>query len=245
MRSTRRNRGAIETMHRRTFLSAGAMTLCPPLLPVWGEKEQNAAEYYRKAFGLVPELTQAENELVESLPATPFSSTGWNLVKRSQSALRELTRAAALEDCDWGSDYFAKFLDSDTLPISKVSQLTRLVCLRASYSFQQNNSSAAIDDLATAIKIGRHIGRRGPWMATILQFSIENLAIDVAAAHLPQQNEKALKALAVRLQTLPKSSTLNEAMQGEKEFLLQSIRQNYQNKTSKEAFELLRKDLCL
>jgi hypothetical protein len=153
-----------------------------------------------------------------------------------------MTRGVALKDCDWGGDFFATFLDDKTFPILKIAHLGKLACLRASYSFQKKENLAGIADLAAAVKMARHIGKRGPLMATVIQFAIEHSAIDVAAAYLPQQNARTRKALAACLEPLPKSSVLSAAMQGEKEFVLQYVRPQYQNKSSKEAFECLRKD---
>jgi hypothetical protein len=229
-------------MDRRVFLSAGILALSYPLSHASAEEDRNAAEYYRKAFLLLPELTEAEKELIESLPAAPLNAISIDLIKRSEPALREMTRGAALKDCDWGVDYFAKILDEDTMPVMKIRRLSRLACLRASYSFQKREGLTAIADLAAVVKMGRHIGRQGPWIATLYQFSIEHSAVDVAAAQLPQQNAKTVKALAACLEALPRGGTLRESTQGEKEFLLQYIRPKFQNKSSKEAFELLPKE---
>ncbi len=228
-------------MNRRTFLSAGAIALGTTWSPVWADEDTNAVQHYRKAVLLLPKLTEAEDQLIESLPAAPFNVMGLDLIRRSEAALREMTRGAALKDCDWGVDYFAKFLDLDMFPMVKISRLARLACLRARYCFHQNESLSAIADLGATLRMARHISRRGPWMATIVQLAIELSVIDVAAAHLPQQNAKTVRALAASLEALPKSCSLSESTRGEKEFLLQSIRPQYENKNSQEALKLLRK----
>jgi hypothetical protein len=236
-------------MDRRTFLSAGTVALCSPLHLVRADNGANAAEHYRKAFSLVPEidrlrwleLYEAENNLFDGLPAAPVNPTGLELLKRSDSALREMARGAALKECDWGEDFFANFLDENTFPMVKVSKLGKLACLRASYSFQNGQSSAAIRDVDDAVKMAHDIGGRGPFMATLMQFSIENSAIDVVAAYLPRQNAKILKLTSAFLEAWKQQMRpLSEAMQGEKAFLLQHERPQYLKKSPKEAFELLR-----
>jgi hypothetical protein len=235
-------------MDRRTFLTAGTVALCRTLSRAWADEDANAAEHYRKAFSLVPEvdalrspeLYEAENQLLDGLPAAPINAIGLDLIKRSEPALREMAHGSALKNCDWGADYFAKFLDTDFFSWMKVRQFAKLACLRASYSFQQKESPRAVADLAAAVKMGRHVGRRGPFMATLVQFAIENSAIDVAAAYLPRRNAEMLKAIAARVKAWMQTSPLSEAMQGEKAFLLQYMRPRFLNKSSKEAFELVR-----
>src|SRR5262249_20143016 len=144
----------------------------------------------------------------------------------------------ALKDCDWGLD-FGKGVDPVMTLCMKGRQLTKLAFLRASYSFQKKEAVAAVADLASGVKTGRHIGRNGPFIATLFQFAIDNSAIDVAAAYLPQ-NAKTLKALGACVEAWQRTSPLGQAMQGEKAFLLQCMRPQLRNKSSKEAFELLR-----
>jgi hypothetical protein len=180
-------------MDRRTFITAGTVALCSPLSRVWADKDANAAEHYRKAFPLIPkkdalralELYEAENQLLDALPAAPINAIGLDLIKRSEPALRELTQGAALKNCDWGANYFAEAPQMDLMMGAR--QVAKLACLRASYSFQQKQSRPAIADLAACVKMGRDVGRRGPFIATLVQFAIENSAIDVTAAYLPQQ----------------------------------------------------------
>jgi hypothetical protein len=195
-------------MDRRTFLSAGTLALCSPLSRAWADKDGNAAEHYRKAFLLIPkndplratdplralELYEAENQLLDGLPAAPINAVGLDLIKRSEPALRELSQGAALKNCDWGANYFAEAPQMELMMGAR--QLAKLACLRASYSFQQKQSRTAIADLAASVKMGRDLGRRGPFIATLVQLAIENSAIDLAAHHLPRQNAKMLKAIA-------------------------------------------------
>ena len=232
-------------MDRRTFLSAGTVALGSPLSRVWADKDAaNAAEHYRKAFSLVPEanafrspeLHEAENQLLNGLPAAPFHPTGLDLLKRNESALREMARGAELKECEWGN---ASFLDDETFPILQLSQLGKLSCLRASYSFQKGDSHAAIGDVEAVVKTARHIGSRGAFMPTVVQIAMENSAIDVTAAYLPQQNAGVLKTIAVDVEAWRHTLPLSKAMQGEKAFLLQYMRPRLLNKSSNEAFELL------
>src|SRR5207245_7712280 len=139
------------------------------------------------------------------------------------------------KECDWNV-YVTKFVDTQLSDMMNSRKLARLTCLRACYSFQQKEGLAAIADLTAVVKMGRHLCKKGPFIATLVQLAIENSAIDVAAAYLPQQNAETLKAVARSLEALPKAPPLGEAIQGEKDFLLQYIRPQYQGKSSKEAF---------
>jgi hypothetical protein len=176
-------------MDRRNLLSAGTVALVNAFSVARAEKEANAASCYRKAFLLLPELSEAEEQLIESVPAVRLNALGLELVKRSEAALQEMARGNAFEHCDWGADYFGNFFSHmDSMMSGR--QIARLACLRATYSFQKKENVAAIADLAAVIKLGRHIGSRGPFVATLVQFAIEHSAIDVAAAFLPQQNRR-------------------------------------------------------
>src|SRR5260370_23912635 len=94
------------------------------------------------------------------------------------------------------------------------------------------------------LRMARPIGRRGPWVAMLVRVAIGLSVSDAAAAYLPQQNAKTLKVLAACLEAVPRSSPLTGATQGEKEWILQYVRPQYQNKSVKEAIELLRKDFA-
>jgi hypothetical protein len=186
-------------------------------------------------------LTEEENQLLDSLPAAPFNDVGSRLIERCERALGAMTRAAALEKCDWGHD-FAKGIDPPFMTsLMKTRQLAKLTCLRASYSFQQKAGIAAIDDLTITVRMARHVGKNGPYMATLVQLAIENSVIYVVAAYLPQQNAKTAKSLGAFLDALPKHRPLNGGLKGEKRFILQSFCTQLQNKSSDEAFDLLRK----
>jgi hypothetical protein len=238
-------------MNRRTFLSTGTASFLSPWFASGAAAEENAAPYYRKACQLLPaapdpvnstQKHEAEDQLLESLPAAPVNALGLDLIRRSEPALQEMIRGAALKHCDWGADFFTKEFDSLMPFMMKLRRLARVSCLRASYSFQKKNSPAALDDLAASIKMGRHFGRRGPFIARLVQIAIENSALDVAAAYLPQQKGKNLKALAGRFDSLRKTGPLSEAMQEEKAFLLQYSRPKYEGKNWKEVLALLRKE---
>src|SRR5438445_3667421 len=102
---------------------------------------------------------------------------------------------------------------------------------------------SAIDDLAATIKMGRDVGRRGPYIASLVGFAIEHSVIGVAATYLPQQNAKTLNGLQPCVEPLPKGSRLGGAVQGEREYLLQYVRPQYENKSAKEALGLLKDEL--
>jgi hypothetical protein len=228
-------------MDRRTFLSAGTIALWSQLSGARAEKEANAAEHYQKAFLLLPELTEEENQLLDSLPAAPFNEVGSRLIERCERALGAMTRAAALEKCDWRHD-FAKGIDDRFMtPLMKTRQLAKLTCLRAGYSLQHKAEIAPIDDLTATVRMGRHVGKNGPFMATLVQLAIENSVIHVVAAYLPQQNAKTAKALGAFLNGLPKDNALNGGLKGEKHYILQFFPTQLRNKNSDEAFDLLRR----
>jgi len=203
-------------------------------------ENSNAATHYRKAFSLLPKLTDADKEILDQVLTTPLEDKAGDLIKRSEPVLQELHRGAALKECDWEWN-LSKYFDQVGEVLGKTSDLGKLAYLRACYYFQHNQGRAAVDDLIAVLVMSRHIGKDGPFMSQLVQFAVEQGAVDVAATHLPQQNAKTLKILRERLDALPKASTLKDGILQEKEFVRHWYRPEIEKLGTKVTYDGLRK----
>src|SRR5262249_29651930 len=83
------------------------------------------------------------------------------------------------------------------------------------------------------------LGRGGNYLFKVVQLAIEAIAIDIAAAHVPEQDPGTLQALATGLETLPDAGTLAETVQQEKQFVVHHGRSQFENKSRAEALALM------
>ena len=179
---------------------------------------ENAAAMYKKAFALLPELSDKEARLLGERgrwKAGRAEAVALGVVNKSAPALKLLLEAGRCKRCDWPiyeKDRIERFLPR----LSKTRPLALLAFLRARYHFAQNNSRAAIEDLAAAMTLGRRSGPGGPIVALIVQNAIENTAAETAANHLAELSPAELKALAARLDAVPKGADLTDTLRWEK-----------------------------
>lgn len=177
----------------------------------------NAALQYWKAFAVVPELSDEQDDaLRKALEQGSIDQSLQKVIHSSQSALHELRKGAGLKECYWGIS-----LDEGPhaiLPhLSKARQLMWIACLRAESSFQQGQAAEATEDIVAVMTLARHIGRDAVLVCLLVDYAIERKAIETTAANLPSLDADQLQALAERLQALPAQSTVSQAVLMEKE----------------------------
>jgi hypothetical protein len=227
-------------MHAHLPLLALSLLIAAALvLALRAEGETNAAACYRNAFALMPPLTPAEQRTLDKLPAARRNDATFRLIERSEPAVHELFRGAPLPRCDWGVD-LAEACDQLFAIVPKVRVVGQAACLRMHQAFQQNDVAAALDGVTALFLFARRFGREGPFIAKLVQLALEAQAIDVIAAHLPGQDAEALRVLRERLERLPDSTTLEEALQNERRFLLAYARAHLANRSREEALAGLR-----
>jgi hypothetical protein len=218
------------------ILPAEIVDVLPPAL----EEHLNAATYYRRAFTLLPKLTATEEELLEpdNVRTAPLNQRTLGLIRRSEPALQELREGATRTACDWKADSHTAILELGIDLNMAVLRLYGVTCLEARHAFGEGRGHAALDDLAAVLAMARHFGRAGPLMSRALQFGVESVAIDVAAADLLEQSSSALEGFRARLSSLPNAGTLATSMQMEKQFLL-AARPQREPKNKEDAHVLL------
>ena len=84
------------------------------------EAPPNAAEVYRRAFAALPELTDAENQLIRGQPSDANAAA---VSSKLAPALALYRSAAHMENCDWGLDF------EKTGPATRLPHLSPLMNL--------------------------------------------------------------------------------------------------------------------
>jgi hypothetical protein len=182
--------------------------------------ELNAALVYWQAFALMPALSEAEAKIRDDVNAgtRAMDDEARKIVQKSGEAMQYLHRAAKFEKAAWGIPWEEG--PYAILPhISKARELTRLAELRARARFADGEDAKAIEDLLAAIRMGRQVGREGVivLIPLLVDHAIEAMCIHTLAEHLPKLDAQTRAVLKKRLAALPKSRTLVDAMQGEKD----------------------------
>jgi hypothetical protein len=182
----------------------------------------NAALQYWQALVLLPHaetLTPPQKALLTDVRKASLSDINPAFIDLYRAALRCLHRGAAVGPCDWG--LAASFHDEGSeAPLDHVHLARRLAsvaCLRARWSFAKGQASAAFEDLADALALGRHLSHDGTALGRVTNCAIEHSVIDITLDNLVSgQDPAALRAFRARLQVLPQPFMLPEVMQAGK-----------------------------
>lgn len=197
----------------------------------------NAAPHYRKAAALVAALTPAEEGILARVRNVSLGRTTRDFVRRSEPALEELYRGAALAECDWGPDFFRE-APTSTLP-AQLSHVCRIACLRIRHAFEQEEAQAAVEESLKVLKVARDMGRGGTFLFKLIQLALESQVVDISAAYLPAQDGLTLQALADGLKRLPNAGTLLDTVREEKRFVLEYARSELSTKSWSEVSALM------
>jgi hypothetical protein len=204
------------------FWVCGVLSLCLIGAPLSAQesnpRDWNAAVNYWQAFGLMPEWTEEEKKLRESLPADFSESLPAGvkeLTERSGAALAALELATRVENCDWQLDIAQGPML--VLPhVQKARELARQSDLRARYRFSQGQAAGGVDDILASLRMSRAIGKDQILISMLVQVAIERGAMNVAAAYLPQLNETERKQLLDVWQQSNATSTFADSLRMEK-----------------------------
>lgn len=182
--------------------------------------ELNAALVYWQAFALMPALSEAETKIRDGVfeHTRPLDEEARKIILKSGEAMQYLHRASKFDKAAWGIAWEGG--PYALLPhLSKARELTRLAELRARARFEDGEPQKAIEDLLAAMRMGRQVGRDGVivLIPLLVDYAIEAVCINAFAEHLPKLDAKTREELKKGLAALPKSRTLTDAMQGEKD----------------------------
>jgi hypothetical protein len=194
--------------------------------------ELNAALVYWQAFAMMPALSEAEMKLRDDVASGnhPLDEEARKIVLKSGEALQYLHRAAKFDHAAWGIAWEGG--PYAILPhISKARELARLAILRAHARFEDGEHKKAIEDVLAAMRLGRQVSRDGVivLIPLLVDYAIEAQCIHALAMHLPKLDAKTRAELKAGLERLPKSRTLTDAMQGEKDVFWPWVMAEVQN----------------
>jgi hypothetical protein len=176
----------------------------------------NAALKYWQAFAHLPPRNDEQQRRIGDWRATPLDAQARRLVEDSQNSFLYLRRGAALPRCDWSLNYE----DGIGLLLPQLDRsrtLTLLTCLRARLALADGHPADALDDILAVFALGRHIS--DPIMVCLLvDYHLEQNAIDAVAMMLPKLDAAALRRVAERLDALPKAGTLEQTLVSERDY---------------------------
>lgn len=226
-----------------SVLVAGGFASAAPADPA-DPVADNAALFYWRAFAVMPNLDEKQETALRDAAEKPgpVSEAAAKIIAQGDSAMRELHRGARCSRCVWATPLED---GAETLlpHCGKARQLARLACARARLNFQQGRPSAAIDDLASVMTLGRHLATDGVLVSVLVDYAVERLAIETAARHLGDLQPAQLQEFAERLDRLPAATTMHRAMESEKECLLEPFIRDLSRPEGKEKAMSLLKSL--
>ena len=187
--------------------------------PAASSSETNAALKYWQAFGQLPKLDQEQEKILIEWNKAPLDGATHRLIDAGKDSLTYLQRGSKLARCYWAMDYDDGI--NMLMPhLEKARTLSRLACLRARDEFERGNVPAALDDIGAVFVLGRHVGVDPIMISILVDFAIEQSAIDAVAPYLPKLSAQELKTLAMRVDALPSAATFPQSLLTEKEFFV-------------------------
>jgi hypothetical protein len=190
----------------------------------WGQSQDrktdpsaNAALRYWRAFDAMAGLSKEQEKLLEEWQRAPFDQASASLV-RENSALKEFERGAGAAYCEWGLEYE----DGPGMMFNHVARartLSRLACLRARWRFHEGKTHEAADDVSAIFKLARHVGQDATFISILVDYVIEQSAIEVVQQNFAKLDAVALKSLSGRVQSLPTTATLSQCVDSERDHM--------------------------
>jgi hypothetical protein len=172
----------------------------------------------------------------------PVDEKTAKIIESGGSSLKELHRGAARSRCVWATP-LEDGVETLLPNCAKARQISRLACARAHLRFQQGRPAAAIDDLMDAMTLGRHVASDRLLVSVLVDYAIERQAIGVAARHLGELQPAQLDELAARLDRLPPLTTMRQAMQSEREYLLEAFIRDLSGPNAKDKMTWILKEI--
>ena len=186
----------------------------------------NAALSYWQAFAVLPELTDEQDDLLGQWSQVPLDDSVAELLRKSENALGLLHRGAEMRRCRWGT----ALEEGPTvlLPhLSKARQIGRLACLRARYRYDNGDPQGAAQDVVDTLTLARHTGSEALLISVLVQFAIEEMAVEAIAPHLPDLSDGQIAQLTAQLSSLPAPATISQGIESERKWILGWLRRKF------------------
>jgi hypothetical protein len=224
-----------------TLLSAGVyatIVLCGLIETAAMSDLPNAAGHYRKAMAAVPQVSADEQIVLDDYTKDPLSEKANQLLEKAALSLREARLGAQIKRCDWGP-WTEKELSAEDGRFMPTAQIGRLFCLSARAKFRHGEIQPALDELMLALQHQSDSGRHGPFIARVVQQSIEGRVIKVIEGELAILDTNGLQKVERWLMSLPDRGLLTDAASAEEAFIRASLARTAKM-SDQEAYEELR-----
>ena len=192
-------------MLRAVSLAMIVLVLAPPGTPAFAENDlgANAALKYWQGFATLPTFSDAEAHTLHAEYLTmPLDGKAREMVAKADYSLKMMYHGAALADCNWGlsMDEGVEAL----LPYAPAARvLSSIALVRARMRMEAGRHDEAIDDIVSAMTLGRHVSVDGSLIAVLVGYAIEQHADETLGLYLIQLDAASIQKLKMRLDRLP------------------------------------------
>lgn len=192
-------------MLRTVCLAMTILVLARPGTPAFAENDlgANAALKYWQGFATLPTFSDADADKLHSGYLTmPLDGKTRDMVAKADYSLKMMRYGAEQADCNWGLS-MEEGVDA-LLPYAPAARvLTSLSFVRARINMEDGHRDAAIDDIVSAMTLGRHVSVDGSLIAVLVGYSIEHRAQETLALYLVQLDAASVQKLKTRLDRVP------------------------------------------
>lgn len=177
----------------------------------------NAAIIYWQAFALMPKLSDEQKQKLEAATKAatiPVSDDLRSILALFDPTLRELQRVRTVQHCDWQMNYDAG--PHLLMPhLQRARELSAPALLRARVRFATGETTAAVSDVMTVLKMARDCGVSPLLIPLLVDVAMEKNAFEVLSAYLPSLAPQQLDELALALKQLPPTASFADCIRGE------------------------------
>jgi hypothetical protein len=173
----------------------------------------------------------------------PLDAQARERVTRAAYALRMMRRGAALPRCDWASG-FEPGIEISYSRGDGARVLSALACLRARLRFEDGHGAEAVDDVAAALAMARHVSRDGTLDGLWAGHDVERRMGETIARYLPGLDAPTIRELRKRLDGLPPPGSVATATLRMEETMLDWIVGEVQEAKDRESLLAFLSQLC-
>ena len=188
-----------------------------------GDAGANAAEHYRKAFGVLPDTSDPQFAFLNEPDAVRLDQNVAEFVRLHDPTFAHVRAGAAVQRCDWGVD--PREGAAAKLPhLESARTVANLARLRARVMFQQRRHAEALDDLAALLGLARHVGADPFVVAKLVEAGVADSAVEAASHGLANAPPEAAGRLHEAMGKLPRPIPLGDVVKAEGEAVVAQLR---------------------
>ena len=180
------------------------------------EVPPNAADVYRRAFEVLPKLSDAESQLLRGQASDVNEAA---LSRKLAPALELYRQAAHMENCDWGFD-LQKTGPATALPhIGPLMNLSRAASWEAE-RVKTSDPAAFVAWHEDVLRSSAHAGEGAVLIAGLVEASMRTRSLAALSTNLAALPPELLAKIGAQLAALPPQQAFQKIMQGEKVFCI-------------------------